>query len=90
MGLPAENSLKLKLTEGEKRVNQEKKYTDMEEKFSLAGEIYKQQLDKIKSQNPGMRIDIDDQIFSVLKKSTSSAYRVGDVIQIEKMVAKTV
>ena len=33
-----------------------------------------------------MRLDIDDQIFSVLRNSSTSAYRVGDVIQIEKMV----
>jgi len=28
----------------------------MEEKFSLAGEIYRQQLERIKAQNPGMRV----------------------------------
>lgn len=44
MGLPRDSSLRLKLTEGEKRVNQDRRYLEMEEKFSLAGEIYKQQL----------------------------------------------
>lgn len=29
-----------------------------------------------------MRLEIDDQIFSVLRNSSTSAYKVGDVIQI--------
>lgn len=62
----------------------------MEEKFSLAGEIYRQQLERIKAQNPGMRLQVDDHIFSVLRSPTTSAYRVGDVIQVEKTVEKTV
>ena len=41
-------------------------------------------------QNPGLRIDVDDQMFSVLRNSSSAAFRVGDVIQIEKTVEKTV
>lgn len=90
LGLPRESPLRLKLTEGERRVAQEKRYTEMEEKFSLAAEIYRQQLERIKMQNPGLRVDIDDQIFSVLRSSSSSASRVGDVIQVEKLVEKIV
>lgn len=44
LGLPRDSPLRLKLTEGERRVTQERRYSEMEEKFSLAGEIYKQQL----------------------------------------------
>jgi len=33
-------------------------------------------------QNPGLRVDVDDQIFSVLRNSGNAAFRVGDVIQI--------
>jgi hypothetical protein len=90
MGLPRDSHLKLRLTEGEKRINQDRRYVEIEEKFSLASDIYKQQLEKIKLQNPGLRIDIDDEIFSVLRSSNSAAFRVGDVIQIEKRVERTV
>lgn len=37
-----------------------------------------------------MRLQVDDHIFSVLRSPTTSAYRVGDVIQVEKTVEKTV
>lgn len=33
-----------------------------------------------------MKLEIDDQIFSVLRNSGTSAYRVVDVIQVEKTV----
>jgi hypothetical protein len=37
-----------------------------------------------------MRINADDQILSMLGTGSTSAMRVGDVIQVERMVEKTV
>jgi len=37
MGLSRDNHLRMKLVEGERRITQDRKYVDMEEKFSLAG-----------------------------------------------------
>lgn len=90
LGLPANSPLRIKLTEGETKIRQNRKYAEMEEKFALAGEIYRSQLEKIKMQNPGVRISADDQILSMLGTGNTSVIKVGDVIQVEKMVEKTV
>ena len=58
----------------------------MEEKFTIASDIYRQQIDKIKKMNPNVRIEGEDKIFSVLKASNSSVTRVSDVIHVERLV----
>lgn len=54
----------------------------MDEKFGIAGDIYRNQILKLKAANPNMKIDVDEQMFSVLRNSGSQVMRVGDVIHV--------
>ena len=82
LGLSRDSPLRLKISEGERRISQDRRYIEIEDKFREAGEIYRQQLEKIRMENPGIKFSIDNSIFSLLGSSGTTVSRVGEVIQI--------
>ncbi len=62
MGLPGQSNLKNKVSLGETRLKEDERYRALEDKFSVAAELYRQQVERLQRDNPNIRITVDTQI----------------------------
>jgi hypothetical protein len=82
LGLPANSTLRNKLSMGETRLKEDERYRALEEKFSVAAELYRQQVDRLQRENPGIRISTEGQILEVLRAANSRISISGGVVQV--------
>ena len=66
-------------------------YARLKEQFQAAVSIYQNQIDKLKKENPNMRIDIDTRLFDMLREQRLSVFKLaGDVVHLERFSERTV
>jgi hypothetical protein len=60
-------------------------YIRIRDQFGVAAGIFQSQIDKLKRENPTLRIDVDSKIFDILKEQKVSVIRTGgDVVHLER------
>jgi hypothetical protein len=89
--LPTQSLLRTKLEQGELRLKEDEQYTILSEKFRVAAELYRRQIEQLRRDNPSLSISFDDQILETLRMANT---RVTDInaagaVQIEKEVKVT-
>lgn len=53
--------------------------------------IFQGALDKIRTDNPGLRIDIDNRVFDILKDHKIAIFKTGgDIVHLERFSERTV
>ena len=67
------------------RRKMEDDYIRIKDQFGVAAGIFQSQIDKLKRENPTLRIDVDSKIFDILKEQKVSIIRTGgDVVHLER------
>jgi hypothetical protein len=65
------------------RWKMEQDYLRLKEQFQAAVSIYQNQIDKIRKDNPSMRIDVDTRLFEMLKEQKLSVFKLaGDIVHL--------
>ena len=73
------------------RVKTEQNYNRLKDQFGVAVGIFQAQLEKIKRENPNIRIDTDAKIFEILKDQQIQVYKTaGDIVHLERFSERTV
>lgn len=66
-------------------------YDRLREQFQAAISIYQNQIEKIKKDNPGIRIDVDTRLFEMLREQRLSVFKLaGDIVHLERFSERTV
>jgi len=66
-------------------------YDRLREQFQAAISIYQNQIEKIKKDNPGIRIDVDTRLFEMLREQKLSVFKLaGDIVHLERFSERTV
>ena len=73
------------------RRKMEEDYTRLRDQFGVAVGIFQGQLERIKRENPNIRIDTDPKVFEILKDQRIQVYKTaGDIVHLERFSERTV
>ena len=66
-------------------------YIRLKEQFGVAVGILQGQLDRVKRENPNLRMDVDPRIFEILRDQNIMVFKTsGDIVNIERFSEKVV
>ena len=66
-------------------------YSRLKEQFGVAVGILQGQIDRIKKENPSMRVDVDPRIFEILRDQKISVFKTaGDIVHLERFSERVV
>ena len=69
----------------------EEDYLRLKEQFGVAVGILQGQIDRIKKENPSMRVDVDPRIFEILRDQKISVFKTaGDIVHLERFSERVV
>ena len=69
----------------------EEDYIRLKEQFQVAIGIYQNQMDKLKRDNPNIRIDVETRLFDMLKDMKLNIFKMsGDVVHLERFSERTI
>lgn len=67
------------------RRKMEEDYTRLRDQFGVAVGIFQAQMERIKSENPSIRVDTDSKVFEILKDQRIQVYKTaGDIVHLER------
>ena len=73
------------------RRKMEEDYLRIKDQFGVAVGIFQGLIERIKKENSGLRIDIDQKVFDILKDHRISVYKTGgDIVHLERFSERTV
>jgi hypothetical protein len=73
------------------RRKMEDDYLRIRDQFGVAAGIFQSQIDKLKRENPSLRVDVDSKVFDILRDQKVSVIKTGgDVVHLERFSEKTV
>ncbi len=73
------------------RRKMEDDHTRLREQFQAAISIYQNQIEKIRKDNPGIKIDVDTRLFEMLREQRLSVFKLaGDIVHLERFSERTV
>ena len=74
-----------------RRRKMEDDYDRIKDQFGVCVGIFQAQIDRIKRENPSIRIDTDPKIFEILKDQRVHVYKTeGDIVHLERFSERTV
>ena len=66
-------------------------YIRLKEQFGVAVGIFQGLVERLKKENPNIRIDIDQRVFDILKDHKIAIYKTaGDIVHLERFSERTV
>lgn len=66
-------------------------YTRLKDQFGVAVGIFQTMIEKLKRENPSLRIDIDAKVFEILRDHKISVFKTaGDIVHLERFSERTV
>ena len=65
-------------------------YLKLKEQFQAAVSIYQSQLEKLRRDNPGIRIDLDNKLFEILRDHKLNVYNVKGDVHLERFSQRTI
>lgn len=66
-------------------------YVRLKEQFGVAVGIFQGLIERLKKENPGLRIDIDAKVFDILKDHKIAIFKTGgDIVHLERFSERTV
>jgi len=69
----------------------EEDYLRLKDQFGVSVGIFQGLIERLKKENPGLRIDIDQRVFDILKDHRISVYKTGgDIVHLERFSERTV
>ena len=75
--------IKESVTKAIERRKMEDDYMRLKEQFAAAASIYQNQIEKIRKDNPNLRIDVDTRLFDMLREQKLAVFKLaGDVVHL--------
>jgi len=69
----------------------EEDYIRLKEQFQVAVGIYQNQIERLKRDNPNIRIDVETRLFDMLKDMKLNVFKMsGDVVHLERFSERTI
>lgn len=66
-------------------------YTRLKQQFGVAVGIFQGLIERLKKENPGLRIDIDQKVFDILRDHKIAIFKTaGDIVHLERFSERTV
>ncbi len=66
-------------------------YTRLKDQFGVAVGIFQAMIERLKRENPTLRLDIDPKIFEILRDHKISVFKTGgDIVHLERFSERTV
>ena len=66
-------------------------YVRLKEQFGVAVGLFQGFIDRLKRENPSLRIDIDAKVFDILKDHKIAIFKTaGDIVHLERFSERTV
>lgn len=66
-------------------------YLRLKEQFGVSVGIFQGLIERLKKENPALRIDIDAKVFDILKDHKIAIYKTaGDIVHLERFSERTV
>lgn len=66
-------------------------YNRLKEQFGVAVGIFQGLIERLRKDNPGLRIDVDAKVFDILKDHKISIFKTGsDIVHLERFSERTV
>lgn len=73
------------------RRKMEEDYLRLKDQFGVAVGIFQGLIERLKKENPGLRIDLDQKVFDILKDHRISVFKTGsDIVHLERFSERTV
>lgn len=70
-------------------MKEDERYRVMEDKFNIAADIYRHQIEQLQRDNPNIKINLTSDILQVLKASSSRVGVINGIVEVEKEVKVT-
>jgi len=70
-------------------MKEDERYRVMEDKFNIAADIYRHQIEQLQRDNPNIKINLTTDILQVLKASSSRVGVINGIVEVEKEVKVT-
>jgi hypothetical protein len=64
------------------RLKEDDRYRAMEDKFNIAADIYRHQIEQLQRDNPNIRINFTTDILQVLKTSSSRVGIINGIVEV--------
>lgn len=71
------------------RLKEDERYRVMEDKFNIAADMYRHQIEQLQRDNPNIKINFTNDILQVLKTSGSRVGLFNGIVEVEKEVKIT-
>ena len=85
-GTRIKESVELAMT----RRKMEEDYLRLKQQFQAAVSIHQSQLEKLRRDNPGIRIDLDNRLFEMLRDQRLNVYNVRGDVHLERFSQRTI
>ena len=83
--------IKESVTKSIERRKMEGDYERLREQFQAAISIYQNQIEKIRKDNPGIKIEVDTRLFEMLREQKLSVFKLaGDIVHLERFSERTI
>lgn len=73
------------------RRKMEEDYTRLKDQFGVAVGVFQGLIERLKKENPALRIDFDQRVFDILRDQKISVFKTGgDIVHLERFSERTV
>lgn len=66
------------------RIKEDEQFRTLSDKFNVAAELYRKQVEKLQRENPNIRISTDSLILDTLRSSNSKVVTINGMVEVEK------